>query len=140
MDGLFASLPFTFWVFQSLRKHLDSVRDYRQYLSSHPPPLDSAAVQKELDDRIEEKKKETKAAAAASAEYPQQYHRHNNFYTNPNGNPIPNTNPSSNQYYPKPDKPGAGSGSSKQWKNGGSMDEDDDPYKFSGYKVPTIVT
>ena len=78
---------------------------------------------------IEEKKKETKAAAAASADYPQQYHRHNNFYTNPNGNPIPNTNPSSNQYYPKPDKPSFGSGSSKQWKNGGSMDEDDDPYR-----------
>jgi len=53
--------------FKSLRKHLDSVRDYRHYLSSYPPPQDAAAVQKELDEMIDEKKRETKAAAASTS-------------------------------------------------------------------------
>jgi hypothetical protein len=121
------------------------VRDYRQYLSSHPPPQDSAAVQKELDDMIEEKKKETKAAAT-SAEYSQR--PYNNFYNHNFYNPNPASNPSSSgtrpfradndQYNPKNEKPSAGSGSAKQWRNGGSTDEDDDPYKFSGYNKVCI--
>ncbi len=81
------NLTYCLYVRQALgNKYNESVRDYRRYLCSDPPPPDLLEVKTELDDMTEHHAAQQKSERARANEHPSSYYSKSNYYDFPDYN------------------------------------------------------